>query len=89
MLHIMPILACPPHANDGGYAVSDFRKIDTDVGTLKTLDALIANMKAREMLLVLDVVVNHTSDQHAWAIAAKQGDPYYQDYYHVFITDCP
>ena len=84
MLHIMPILACPPHANDGGYAVSDFRKIDADVGTLKTLDALIANMKAREMLLVLDVVVNHTSDQHAWAIAAKQGDPYYQDYYHVF-----
>lgn len=84
MLHIMPILACPPHENDGGYAVSDFRAIDAEVGTLKTLDALIANMKAREMLLVLDVVVNHTSDQHAWAIAAKQGDPYYQDFYHVF-----
>lgn len=84
MLHIMPILTCPPHENDGGYAVSDFRKIDAEVGTLKTLDALVANMKAREMLLVLDVVVNHTSNQHAWAIAAKQGDSYYQDFYHVF-----
>lgn len=84
MLHIMPILACPPAENDGGYAVSNFRKIDAKVGNLKTLDALVTNMKAREMLLVLDVVVNHTSDQHAWAMAAKQGDPYYQDYYHVF-----
>jgi amylosucrase len=84
LLHIMPILECPPDKNDGGYAVKNFRKIDPEVGTLEDLDALVTNMKTREMLLVLDVVVNHTSDQHAWAMAAKQGDAQYQDYYHVF-----
>lgn len=84
MLHIMPILECPKDKNDGGYAVKNFRKIDPEVGTLDDLDALVTSMKTREMLLVLDVVVNHTSDQHAWAMAAKQGDAQYQDYYHVF-----
>jgi amylosucrase len=84
VLHIMPILECPQDKNDGGYAVKNFRKIDPDMGTLEDLDALIAQMKTREMLMVLDVVVNHTSDEHAWAVAAKNGDPYYQDYYHVF-----
>lgn len=84
LLHVMPILECPKDKNDGGYAVKNFRKIDPEVGTLEDLDALVTNMKTREMLLVLDVVVNHTSDQHAWAMAAKQGDVTYQDYFHVF-----
>ncbi len=84
LLHIMPILDCPKGKSDGGYAVRDFRKINPEIGTLDDLDDLVKNLKKREILLALDVVVNHTSNEHAWAQKAKAGDPYYQDYYHVF-----
>ncbi len=84
MLHIMPILDCPADNSDGGYAVRDFLKVDARFGTNEDVEALAATLKKREMLLVLDVVVNHTSDQHEWALRARQGDRKYQDYYHVF-----
>ncbi len=84
VLHIMPILDCPKGKSDGGYAVRDFKKINNDVGTIEDLDELAANLKKRDTLLVLDVVVNHTSDEHAWAIQARAGDKKYQDYYYVF-----
>ena len=84
MLHIMPILDCPKGKSDGGYAVRDFRKINADIGTVDDLDALAANLKKRDTLLVLDVVVNHTSDEHEWALKAISGDKKYQDYYYVF-----
>jgi amylosucrase len=84
MLHVMPILDCPPENNDGGYAVRDFRKIDERYGTLADVEALAATLKSREILLVLDVVVNHTSDEHEWAKRARQGEKKYQDYYYVF-----
>lgn len=84
MLHIMPILDCPEVENDGGYAVRDFRKIDEDDGTLEDLDNLITNLKHRETLITLDVVANHTSNEHEWAKKAQQGDHKYQDYYFMF-----
>jgi len=84
MIHIMPILDCPKGKSDGGYAVRDFRKIYPAVGTLESLDDLINNLKKRDMLITLDVVVNHTSDEHEWAQKARQGDKKYQDYYFVF-----
>ncbi|WP_137718619.1 amylosucrase [Methylobacillus flagellatus] len=84
MLHVMPILDCPPGKSDGGYAVRDFRKIDPRYGDLHTLATLSQQMKQRDMLLTLDVVVNHTSDQHAWAQQARAGDAQYQDYYYTF-----
>lgn len=84
MLHIMPILDCPKGKSDGGYAVRDFRNINPEVGTLEDLAALVKNLKKRDILLALDVVVNHTSDEHAWAVKARAGDKAYQDYYHVF-----
>jgi len=84
MLHVMPILDCPPENNDGGYAVRDFRKIDARYGTLQDVEELAATLKNREILLVLDVVVNHTSDEHEWATRARQGEKKYQDYYYVF-----
>lgn len=84
LLHIMPILACPPSASDGGYAVSDYYKVDARYGTNEDVEALAQTMEQRDMLLVLDVVVNHTSDQHAWAQSARMGDAKYQDYYYVF-----
>jgi len=84
LVHIMPILQCPQGASDGGYAVSDFRAVDERAGSLEDLRSLAESMRKRGMLLTLDVVVNHTSDEHAWARRAREGDKTYQDYYYVF-----
>ena len=67
MVHVMPIMQCPEGSSDGGYAVSDFREINPDIGTLEELQQLAKEMRQRDILLVLDVVVNHTSNQHYWA----------------------
>ncbi len=84
MLHIMPMLDCPPNKSDGGYAVRDFFNIDPRFGTMEDVADLAATLKKRDMLLALDVVVNHTSDEHEWAQRARQGEQKYQDYYFVF-----
>lgn len=84
LVHIMPILACPEGHSDGGYAVSNFRKVDNRIGKLEDVQALADQMRARDILLVLDVVVNHTSNEHSWAKKAKQGEKKYQDYYYIF-----
>ncbi|MEW6120039.1 MAG: amylosucrase [Pseudomonadota bacterium] len=84
LLHVMPMLDCPPDKRDGGYAVRDFYRIDPRFGTVQDVEALAATLKRRDMLLVLDVVVNHTSDEHEWAQRARQGEAKYQDYYYVF-----
>jgi amylosucrase len=84
LIHIMPILECPRNASDGGYAVSNYRKIDERVGNLEDLQNIAQEMKKRDILLVLDVVVNHTSNEHEWAEKARRGDPIYQNYYYTF-----
>jgi amylosucrase len=84
LVHIMPILKCPQGASDGGYAVSDFRDVDERAGTLDDISSLAESMRRRNMLLTLDVVVNHTSDEHEWAQRARQGEQKYQDYYYIF-----
>lgn len=84
LLHVMPILDCPNESSDGGYAVRDYRKVATRFGSNDDVVSLATALKQRGMLLVLDVVVNHTSDEHLWAQKARQGDPTYQDYYYTF-----
>lgn len=84
MLHIMPMMKCPEGKSDGGYAISDFKDINERYGSLDDLCTLADYLRKREMLLTLDVVVNHTSDQHDWAIKAKQGDKKHQDYFYMF-----
>ena len=84
MIHVMPILRCPPGASDGGYAVSDFRQVDARAGTLDDVCALAGDMHRRNMLLALDVVVNHTSDEHEWAQRARSGSEEYQEYFYIF-----
>ena len=86
MVHVMPILECPRGASDGGYAVNNFRDIDDRAGTLEDLRTLGSDLRRRNMLLTLDVVVNHTSDEHEWARRARQGEQRYQDYYYVFAN---
>lgn len=84
MLHIMPILDCPSDNSDGGYAVRDFKNVDPRFGTTQDVEALAATLQKRGILLVLDVVVNHTSEEHEWVQRARQGEIKYQDYYYVF-----
>ena len=84
MIHILPILQCPEGRSDGGYAVSDFRKIDSRIGTNTELLELSESLQKREILLTLDVVVNHTSEEHEWAKRARKGESKYQDYYYLF-----
>ena len=80
----MPIFESPEGESDGGYAVSDFRKVASQFGTLKDVENLIADMNASNMYLMLDIVLNHTSHQHEWAQKAKAGDPYYQDFFYFY-----
>lgn len=86
MVHVMPIMSCPEGHSDGGYAVSDFRKVDSRIGSMEQLDELSKELKKRDILLTLDVVLNHTSDEHEWALKAKQGNKNYQDYYYAFTN---
>ena len=84
LVHVMPIMRCPVGSSDGGYAVNDFREINPEIGTLEDVQLLAQEMKKRDILLVLDVVVNHTSDKHYWANQARAGEKKYQDYYYTF-----
>ncbi len=67
---------------DWGYDVSDYRDIDPDYGTLDDLDTLVREAGARGIRILMDLVPNHTSDQHAWFIDALSArDSPYRDYY--------
>ena len=83
-LHLMPLFESPANESDGGYAVSNFRKVDERFGTFEDLQNVQESMQARNMYLMLDIVLNHTSNRHEWANKARQGDTYYQDYFYFF-----
>lgn len=83
-LHLMPIFQSPAGESDGGYAVSDFRKVDKRFGTLEDLTKVQQQMAAEGMYLMLDIVLNHTSHRHEWAEKAKKGDPVYQEYFYMY-----
>jgi amylosucrase len=83
-LHIMPIFESPEGESDGGYAVSDFRKVDERFGTLEDLISLRKKMHDKGMYLMLDIVLNHTSQHHDWAKKAKAGDKGYQDFFYTY-----
>lgn len=84
LLHLMPLFESPPGESDGGYAVSDFKKVAAPFGTLEDLRALQKKMQQRGMLLMLDIVLNHTSHHHMWARKARQGDKQFQEYYYFY-----
>ena len=83
-VHLMPLLMSPSNESDGGYAVSDYRKVDPKFGSMAQIRTLAKKFRDRDMLLTLDLVLNHTSDEHEWAKKAKKGDKQYQDYYYIF-----
>ena len=74
-LHMMPLLESPKGRDDGGYAVADFRKVKPELGTIEDLKELTFLCHEQGISCCLDFVMNHTSEDHAWAKAARAGDP--------------
>ena len=67
---------------DNGYDIRDYRKIMTEFGTMDDFDELLLGIKQRKMKLILDLVVNHTSDEHPWFVESRRSkDNPYSDYY--------
>jgi amylosucrase len=83
-LHLMPLFRCPAANSDGGYAVSSYREVDPRLGTMAELAALAEELRGHGIALVLDFILNHTSDEHPWAQAAARGDPDFQAFYFMF-----
>ncbi|MEO8765426.1 MAG: alpha-amylase family glycosyl hydrolase [Ginsengibacter sp.] len=84
LLHLMPIFESPEGESDGGYAVSDFRKVDKRFGDLSRLLSLRKKMEDENMYLMIDIVLNHTSHHHEWAEKAKAGDTKFQDLFYMY-----
>ena len=70
VLWLSPIYASPQ--DDNGYDIADYQAIDPLFGTLEDFDELVAAVHARGMKLVMDLVVNHTSDEHAWFAESRR-----------------
>ena len=83
-LHLMPLLESPKGRSDGGYAVSDFRKVQPELGTMEDLAALADEAHEQGIALCLDFVMNHTSEDHEWARRARAGEKEYQDRYFFY-----
>ena len=83
-LHLMPLFDAPEGENDGGYAVSSYRRVNPSLGTMEQLTELAADLRTAGISLVLDFIFNHTSDEHEWARKAVAGDPDFEDFYLIF-----
>ena len=71
---------CSPDA-DNGYDISNYREIDPKFGTMPDMLQLIAEAKERDIKIVMDLVINHTSDQHEWFKHSRDPQSPYRDYY--------
>lgn len=80
VIWLSPVYQSPN--DDNGYDISDYYNIMAEFGTMQDMDELIAEAKKRNISLVMDLVVNHTSDEHKWFVEAKKAtDNEYRDYY--------
>lgn len=80
VIWLSPIYKSPN--DDNGYDISDYQDIMTDFGTMEDFDRMIAEMHKRGIKLVMDLVVNHSSDEHRWFLESKKSkDNPYRDYY--------
>lgn len=83
-LHLMPILEPRPGANDGGYAVMNYRSIKPELGTMNSLADTAEKLHDSGISLTLDLVLNHVAKEHEWALKAKRGDRKYQEYFYIY-----
>lgn len=80
VIWLSPVYESPN--DDNGYDISDYCKIMNEFGTMEDWDELLHEMHKRNMKLMMDLVVNHTSDEHNWFIeSCKSKDNKYRDYY--------
>ena len=83
-IHLMPFLDSPKGRSDGGYAVADFRKVKPELGTMDDLAGLADKCHEKGISLCMDFVMNHTSEDHEWAVKARQGDGEYMSRYFFY-----
>ena len=83
-LHLMPLLESPKGRSDGGYAVSNFRRVQPELGTMEDLESLADACREKDISLCLDFVMNHTSEDHEWARKARAGEPGYRERYFFY-----
>lgn len=79
VLWLSPVYDSPN--DDNGYDIADYRSIHPDFGTMADFDELVRQTKARGMKIIMDLVINHTSDEHEWFRRALAGEEKYRDYY--------
>ncbi|MBR5251292.1 MAG: alpha-glucosidase [Oscillospiraceae bacterium] len=98
---LSPVYKSPD--DDNGYDIADYKSIHPQYGTMEDFDNLLAQAKARGIGIVMDLVINHTSDEHEWFQKALAGDKKYRDYYIIrkgkngrvpnnwgnFFAECP
>ena len=98
---LSPVYASPN--DDNGYDSSDYKAIYPDFGTMEDFDRLLAEAKKRGIDIIMDLVINHTSDEHEWFRRALAGEEKYRNYYVIkkgknggvpnnwgnFFADCP
>lgn len=74
---------CTSPNDDNGYNTSDYRDIMKEMGNMKDFDEMFAGMKKRNIKLIMDLVINHSSDEHVWFKEAKSSrNNKYRNYYH-------
>ncbi len=83
-IHLMPFLETPEGRSDGGYAVSDFRKVQDKLGSMEDLEGLTAACHKKGINVCMDFVMNHTSEDHEWAKKAREGDEEYMSRYFFY-----
>ena len=77
---LCPIYESPN--DDNGYDISDYYNIMTEFGTMADFDRMLAEMKKRDLKLLMDLVANHTSDEHPWFVESRSSkDNPKRDYY--------
>lgn len=79
VIWLSPVYQSPN--DDNGYDISDYRKIMTEFGTMEDFDRMLAAAHDRGIKIVMDLVVNHTSDEHPWFVESRKSkDNPYRDY---------
>lgn len=85
-LYLLPPFKAPDGENDGGFSVSDYQQIRPELGSMADLQDFVEACHQHGINVVLDFVLNHTSDEHDWAVKAQKGIKEYEEYY-IFFDD--
>ncbi len=79
VLWLTPMYKSPQ--NDNGYDISDYYSIDKSYGTMEDFEEMLKEAHKRDIKIVMDIVVNHTSTENEWFKKSEEGDPEYKDFY--------